>query len=370
MRVTKGIQGMALAAAVLLTAGSALAQRGTSGARVQMDRPGMTATGSPLDGAERGSGVSGPSLGYLLDASTGDLHMVRGLAGSSVAGAAVHRKAPVRLAAISPSRDFAVVVDETDTVAFYTEGYSRGDAGLEVWNDAAPVTHAAVSPRGDRFALLAASTGRIALYTVTDGLPGEPRILQASLPLGSVARLAIADEGEAAFVIAAQGAGTGVSKVNADGSVRSLASLPAAVDLAFFAGGERALVLDAAQNTVYEVDFAAVNPSLHVVASQADGIDQPLAIALSGDGRSVAVVSAAIRRAVVMDLESRASQQVELAEAPTGIRRMNARGVFQVTDGTNAPALLLEVQPEGLRTVYVPRGDSGRTGGNRRASLD
>ncbi|MCU0227329.1 MAG: hypothetical protein MUF01_06785, partial [Bryobacterales bacterium] len=197
MKVTNSMQQVALAAAVLLMAAGAPAQRGTTGVRVQTERPGMTATGSPLEGAERGSGVSGPSLGYLLDASTGDVHMVRGLAGSSVAGAAVHRRAPVRLAAISPSRDFAVVVDDSNAVAFYAEGYSRGSAEIAVWNDAAAVTHAAVSPRGDRFALLAESTGRIALYTVRDGAPVEPRVFQAQLPLEGVRRMAIADAGDA-----------------------------------------------------------------------------------------------------------------------------------------------------------------------------
>lgn len=113
-----GTRWMAVAAVLTVVTGGAMAQRGYSGVRAGVDRPSMTATGSPVEGAERSSGVSGPSLGYLLDASTGDIHMVSGIAGSSLAGSAVHRKSPVRVAAISPARDYAVVADEAGSVVF------------------------------------------------------------------------------------------------------------------------------------------------------------------------------------------------------------------------------------------------------------
>ncbi|MCW5965268.1 MAG: hypothetical protein KIT83_14630 [Bryobacterales bacterium] len=364
-----GTRWMAVAAALTMFAAGAVAQRGSGGVRVGVDRPAMTATGSPVEGAERSSGVSGPSLGYLLDASTGDIHLVSGIAGSSLAGSGVHRKSPVRVAAISPGRDYAVVADEADDVVFYAESFVRGDEGIALWGDASRVTHAAVSPRGDRFALFAASSGRVAIYTVRDGDPGEAQVFQAGVPLESVSRLAVADVGDGVYLIAGSGAGSSVTRISADGVVRSLASLPGAVDLAFFAGSERALVLDAAQNALYQADFAEANPTLSLIASQADGIEQPLAMALSGDDRSVAIASASMRRAVVIDLASRASQQIELAEAPTGMRRMNARGVFQLTDARSAPALLLEVQPDGARTVYVPRSEGGRSASSGRAGL-
>ncbi len=365
----QGMRWIAMAAGVAVIAASAVAQRGNAGARVQVDRPAMSATGSPLDGSERGSGISGPSLGYLLDASTGNLHMVRGIAGSSITGSPVHRAAPVRLAAISSTRDYAVVADEADAVVFYSASNVRGDEGIALWGDASRVTHAAVSPRGDRFALLSASSGRVAVYTLRDGVPGEAVVFQSSMPLDSISRLALADAGEGVFVTTNASTGSSVAKINADGSVRSLASLPGVVDIALFAGSERALVLDAAQNALYETNFADANPALSLIASQAEGIDQPLAMALSGDDRSVAIASAVSRRAVVIELASRASRQIELAETPTGIRRMNARGVFQLTDARTGPALLLEVQPDGARTVYVPRSESGRGAGGARAGL-
>ncbi|MDZ7637573.1 MAG: hypothetical protein U5J83_04895 [Bryobacterales bacterium] len=65
------------------------------------------------ESGERGSSVSGPTLGYVVDASTGNLHMVSGIAGSSTMGQPVHRGGAIRVAAIAPSADYAVVADES-----------------------------------------------------------------------------------------------------------------------------------------------------------------------------------------------------------------------------------------------------------------
>lgn len=352
-----------------VAAGLAVFVTGADAQRAQVGRPGMTATGSIVEGAERSSGVSGPTLGYVWDASTANIHMVTGIAGSSLAGSPVHRGAPVTLAAISPARDYAVVVDESGAVSFYGELTARAGRGVALWNDSSRVSHAAVSPGGDRIALLSAESGRVSLYAVVDGAPGDPVVFSAALPSGELRRLAVADTGNAVFALMQGGSGSSVSRIATDGSVRAVAALPGIADLALFAGSERALLLDASQNALYEADLAEASPTLNLVASQADGIEEPSAIALSGDDRSVAIASSTLRRAVVIDLVTRSSRQLELPESPTGIRRLNARGVFQLTDANKGPMLLLEVQQEGARTVYVPRPETARSADSARAGL-
>lgn len=354
---------------MVLAAGMAVMVTGAQAQRGQVDRPSMTATGSPLEGAERGSRVSGPTLGYVWDASTANVHMVTGIAGSSLAGSPVHPGGQVRLAAISPTREYAVVADERGAVVFYGEPSPRGAARVALWRDASAVSHAAVSPSGDRFALFSADSGRLALYEVNGGLPGEATVFSAGSPLGEVVRMAVPDEGGAVFAITRGGAGTDLVRLGTDGGVRSLAALPGAADLALFSRSTRALVLDAAQSALYEIDLGSGSPALSLLASQAEGIEQASAIALSGDDRSVAVISTELRRAVVIDLGSRASRQVDLPETPTGVRRLNARGVFQVTDASAGPILLLEVQQDSARTVYVPRSVSTRGADSSRAGL-
>jgi hypothetical protein len=181
--------------------------------------------------------------------------------------------------------------------------------------------------------------------------------------LSEVRGVALSDVDDAVYVI--RGGASGITRIAEDG-MRSMLSLPGASDLAFFAGSKRVLLLDAVQNALYEADLGEESPSLRMLASQADGIEQPSAMALSGDDKSVAIASASLRQAVVIDLATKYSRRMDLPEAPTGIRRLNARGVFQLTDARTGPMLLLEVQQDGTRTVYVPRAESVRSGDSSR----
>lgn len=336
---------------------------------IRADRPTMTATGTPLPDAGRGSGVSGPTLGYVWDASTSNIHMVSGIAGSSLAGPAIHPGGLVRLAAISPSREYAIVADERGAVVFYGGVTARGGVrSIALWNDSSKVSHAGVSPSGDRFALYSADSGRLAVYEVQDGKPGDAVVSSVS-PTGEITRLAVPDQGDSVFAISRNGSGADVVRLAGNGGFGTIASLPGASDLALFSGGTRALVLDSVQNAVYEVDLGSSNPTLSLLASQANGIEKATALALSGDDRSVAVISNELRRATVIDIATRGSRQVELPEAPNGVRRLNARGVFQITDASAGPILLLELQQDAARTVYVPRSTGSRTADNSRAGL-
>jgi WD40 repeat protein len=295
--------------------------------------------------------------------------MVSGIAGSSLAGPGVHPGGQVRIAAISPSREYAVVADERGAVVFYGQATGRGGVtSVSLWNDSSRVTHAAVSPSGDRFAIYSADSGRLAVYEVQDGNPGNATVSSAPWSGGEITRLAVADQNRGVFAIARNGSGADVLRLGNDGA-RSVASLSDASDLALFSGSSRALILDSAQSALYEIDLASASPTLNLFASQANGIEKATALALSGDDRSVAVVSNELRRATVIDLATRGSRNVELPEAPNGVRRLNARGVFQVTDASAGPILLLEVQQDNARTVYVPRASGGRAADDNRAGL-
>lgn len=354
---------------VLVVAGMVVAVAGADAQQTTRGgRPSMTATGTPLPGASRADGVSGPTLGYVWDASTSNIHMVNGIAGSSLTGPGLH-SASVRLAAISPNREYAVIADDQGGVWFYGEALARGVNREAVWQHESEVTHAAVSPSGDRFALYSSSAKRLAIYDVRDGATVGVNVVSGVSTSGEVVRLALGDDAQGPVAIVRAGSGADVVRFALDGGVRSFASLPNAVDLAVFGAGSRVLVLDAAQSAVYSIDLASTNPVLSLLASSSEGIEQPTALALSGDDRSVAVVSAELKRAVVVDIASRGARVLELPESPTGVRRMNARGVFQLTDARTSPMLLLEVQQDSARTVYVPRAAATRGADNGQASL-
>lgn len=346
---------------VALLAGAVAAQTGRGSGREGFGNLGQ---GAPA--AERGSSVSGPTLGYVVDASTGNLHMVNGIAGSSTLGSPVHRGAAIKVAAVAPSADYAVVADESGAGWFYGLAGPRGVAAVEL-SELEGATHLATSPSGDAFVSYAAGAGKLVLYRVSAGKLELVRS-NALAVNGEVIRLALPDGAKDPAVITRDAAGTSVLRV-AEGGVRTAAALPGAIEVAFLRGSEKALILDASQNALYEADLAQQNPALTLIASDSQGIEAPVGLALSEDNRTAAIASAANRKATLIDLASRSATQIDLPETPTGIRRMNSRAVFQLTDASSGPMLLLDVQGTSARTVYVPLAEGGRNAASGRASL-
>jgi hypothetical protein len=345
---------------ITLLAGMAVAQTGRG-----VGREGFGSLGQGSAQAERGSSVTGPTLGYVVDASTGNLHMVNGIAGSSTMGAPVHRGAAIRVAAIAPSADYAVIADESGAVWFYGPVGPRGAASAELF-DLAGATHLATSPSGDAFAAFNANSGKLSIYRVSGAILQADR--STTLSVSGVTRIALPDGAKDPVLITRDASGTSIVRASANG-IRTLAALPGASELTFFRGSERALLLDPSQNALYETDLSVQNPALTLIASGSQGIDAPVGLALSEDNQTAAVASAASRKATLIDLATRNATEIELPEAPSGIRRMNSRAVFQLTDASNGPMLLLDVQGASARTVYVPLAEGGRGATSGRASL-
>lgn len=320
-----------------------------------------------IAGGDRGSSVTGPSLGYVVDASTGSLHIVNGIAGSSIMGSPVHRGSAIRVAAIAPLADYAVVADESGAVWFYGRPAPRGNNSAELSSLSAGTTHLATSPNGDRFVAYAADSGSISIFEVSNGIPRMQRTYSVSLS-SSVSRIALPDGAGDPVLLTRDGSGSTILRAGNTG-VSSLAVLPGAIDLAFFRGSEKALVLDASQNAVYEADFSQQNPALRLVASSGQGINEPVGFAISEDNKTVAVANAGTRKASVVDIATSAAYDVELPEPPTGVRRMNSRAVFQLTDASSGPMLLLDVQGATARTVYVPVAENARSARDGRVAL-
>lgn len=359
---TQALRWMTWGLALTLSTGMLAAQSG----RGSSSRGGFGSLDQGAAGGERGSSVSGPTLGYVVDASTGNLHMVSGIAGSSTMGAPLHRGAAIQASAIAPSADYAVIADATGKAWFYGQPGPRGAMGAEI-TDLGGVTQLATSPSGDGFVAYAAGRGWLSVYAVTNGVLRLERSAAVSLS-APVVRVALADGLKDPVLLTRDSSGTSLLRAGSNG-VRNVAVLPGATEVTFFRGSEHAVILDAAQNAVYESDLALQNPTLTLIASGAQGIESPVGLALSDDNRTVAVASAGNRKATLIDLDTRSARQVDLPEEPTGVRRMNSRAVFQLTDAATGPMLLLDVQGDSARTVYVPLHQGGRNESGGRASL-
>lgn len=335
--------------------------RGSSG------RGGFGSLDSAAVAGERGSSVAGPTLGYVVDATAGNLYMVNGIAGSSTMGTPIRHGSAITASAVSSSADYAVIADETGAAWFYGEPGPRGASRLEL-EGLRGVTHLAVSPTGDAIAAYAAGSGSLAVFAVVNGIPRVERTYTAAVSAPAV-RVAIADGLKDPVLITHDASGSTLLRASAAG-VQSLAALPNVTDAVFLRGSEQIILLDASQNAVYEAGLASANPALVLIASSAQGIDGAVGLAVSGDNRTVAVASGTNRAVTLIDLSTRGATQLEVPEAPTGIRRMNSRAVFQLTDAANGPVLLLDAQGDSARAVYVPAYAGGRGAASGRANLE
>ncbi|MCZ2155357.1 MAG: WD40 repeat domain-containing protein [Bryobacterales bacterium] len=358
-----GFRWMAYGMTLALCSGMLIAQTG----RGSSSRGGFGSLDQGAAAGERGSSVTGPTLGYVVDSSTGNLYMVNGIAGSSTMSAPIRHGSSIRAFAIASSASYAVVSDDAGALWFYGEPTPRGTSGAALAG-VTDVTHLAVSPSGDAIAAFSSVNNTVTVITVANGVPKVEKSYSVNA-IASVTRIVIADGMKDPLLITSDASGSTLLRASASG-VQSLAVLPNVTEAAFLSGSERMLLLDAAQSAVYETDTSASNPALTLVASSAQGIDSAVGLAVSGDNRTLAVASGANRSVTLIDLASRTATQLELPEAPTGIRRMNSRGVFQLTDASSGPILLLDAQENAARAVYVPAYAGGRGAASGRSRLE
>ena len=149
---TQALRWMDLGLALAVSAGTLAAQQG----RGSSGRGGFGTLGQGAAGGDRGSSVTGPPLGYVVDASTGNLHMVSGIAGSSTMGAAVHQGSAIQCSAIALRRLRGDLRRAARHGSMGSPGRAARGRGLA---DLSGVTQLATSPSGDGFVAFAAASG-------------------------------------------------------------------------------------------------------------------------------------------------------------------------------------------------------------------
>lgn len=224
--------------------------------------------------------VRGPASGFVLEAGTGSVRPVNGVAGASAIGAALDVPAVAALAA-SPGADWAIGVSRDNGSALLIR---QGKASVLDF-----------VPAGARL-VAAAADGRSAVVvdpdnaraTIVRGLPESPAGESADLSgLGGKVRAMALGKG---VLLAATDEALWVS-----GAVpRRLADLKGPCSVALLEGDEDAVFSDAGAGTVTLVRDLAGAAAATVIAGPADGIVAPVGIAAVGRNIVVAQASGLI----------------------------------------------------------------------------
>jgi hypothetical protein len=216
-------------------------------------------------------------------------------------------------------------------------------------NTRATVDRIALSATGSAAALLSTSTGRIYVFTNMAGSPVLARQFEAGMP-GPVSALGISDDGATAAVGISDGNAGALFVLNAGQAPRFIASMRYPSAIQFLRNQESAVIADSADNTIYSL----TGGNLISMATAADGISQPVGIAVSSDNRRVFIGNSESASVVTLGLDGSAATQTHCNCTLTGLHPTNADSVFRLTDFSGRPVPLVDGNSAVPRIIFVP----------------
>jgi hypothetical protein len=305
--------------------------------------------------------LRGPVLGYVVDGRAQTVRPINGIPGASHLGAPLELPFLVTQAVFSSAGDFGLM------------GGTEGEGLYLVGNlGATPaVSRITGAIRPDRMVLNGANTA-VALYQaeprqlqVVRGLPGNPvvgPVLDLASLSGTVRALALDTPGrEALLAVADNGRGALVRiSVPEEGEriePRSLGVFGSPSAVTLLNRDRDAVLTDSDTNQLFLIRDFAGEAAIESLASERDGILNPVGVEVSLDGRRVFVANAGDRGSVlVVDLAARVVELRATPEgAPTRLERLQGRTAFLLNEPGEAPLQVLD-NVENPEVYFVPAG--------------
>jgi len=205
----------------------------------------------------------------------------------------------------------------------------------------------AFSPHGGYAAVFAPGSTSVLMVT---GLPQAPAVSTVSAS-AAIQGAAVSDAGT--MLLATGGASTGVTvaSISASGTRSSLASLAGYGGMSFIAGSEDSLIGDAAANTLSRYHGGVAT----VLATHANGLNQPLAVAASQDGHWAVTADQGDGSLLRVDLTgATAPAQSTCACSPTQLLSLSGNAVFELTPPAATPGWMIEADGPTSRVLFIP----------------
>jgi hypothetical protein len=307
----------------------------------------------------------------MYDAAAKAIRPILGVPGSATVGNAIDTGFSIAAAAIAPSHTYVLAVS-TDGALYVVTFAAGAPSARALQTDSAP-DRMVLSPLGNS-GVLFYKTG--AVQTIT-GLPDAPqlgsRIDVSGLP-GVVGALAVSDDGATllAGVTAAATAGKGrkprahaatpigLFLIPQDGGPeRSIAGRHVSA-LAFMPNSHDALIADSRTNSITLLRDVAGQASTAWVFSD-PGLIEPDAVEASMDGTAVVAASSTTHVLARLDANGANAVFVPCTCAPTEVRPLSARAVYQVTESANGLLWIFDSNPPTPRVLFVPVASGSST---------
>jgi hypothetical protein len=290
--------------------------------------------------------VAAPLTGYAWDQAAHGLRPIVGVTGASFVSAPIFSDERYVVAFTSFASGYALLKDVKNNILLVA--LPSGTPAL-VSGPMSAEQQIAISPLG-RAALIYAADKSTAL--LLQGMPSALRTKRINLAR-TANSAAVSDSG---LIVTATDQADGSSLLNAQGENSTyfpVVSVGQLGGLAFLPHSSSALIADRAQSAVLLATALDSSPKITRVASAAEGVASPLAIASSFDGHW-AILANRQGSIVRIDLSMQShSESIDCSCSPSTLLPIAGNGVFRLTELGNGPLRVVDGDSAKLRVVFV-----------------
>jgi hypothetical protein len=320
---------------------------------------GTSPGGSPIGNLTTGAPAAAV-LGYVWDSRVPGLRTVTGVLGAAHLESGSLVSAAFTAAAPCAGKGFALLADATGAVQMMSL------PGTELSRVADPIAkneHIQLSRSCSNALIYAPGSSSVELIS---GLPSSPLVQTISIPSsGLIAGAAVGDTGSILFACLHADGSAAVQLLTAPGNqFQALATMQRYGGITFLPGGTSAVLADSGANTVTIATLQSSGPVLTHLASVAEGVSKPLAIAPSADGHFLFVANGSGTSILRFDLTG-ASPPVSTACACTTseLIPLSGNAIFQLNDPVTGTIFALEGDARIPRTIFIPTDKVGALSG-------
>lgn len=294
--------------------------------------------------------TSGPILGYLWDKAADALRPIIGLPGASYLGQPVLTSGGYTSGTACAQKNFALLTGSKGDISIAS---LPAGVGVQLAPELSAAQKIVISPACASALVYAAGSAQVLLI---QGLPGSPTV--KTIDLGGsrqIVSAAVADTGSVLLASLQPSNSVTIDAIRSDGTlVPSLTALSAFGGMAFLPNADSAIFADAARNTVWlqnKLD-AGVTPAQ--LAAGADGVAQPMAVAVSADAKWAVVLNSG-SSILKLDLSKKLGpQKISCACSASELTPLAGNLTFRLSEAGAGPVWAFDGDAAEPRVVFIP----------------
>jgi len=309
----------------------------------------LTAAGTP----KTPWSMSGSALGFVFDPQAHGLRPLLGIPGASLFGKTVGLRVQITDAIVAPARDHALAITSDSELVEIGE-LSSGPAVRPVLREASHIDVMRLSPMGGEAILHRRAASTYQLLTNLPGAPTAGEEFELPTSQGALTALALADGGRAALAGFSDGESGAIYLLSPAGHAAWISGVRHPSFITFLSHSHDALVADKTDDRIYLLRNVTGNVATLLIADKHDGVDQPVAVEASRDGRQMFAANARSKTILTVDLANGTHVLHSCHCIPTTLSHLSGDAVFRITEPSKGPMWLFDGDGPHPRIVFVP----------------